>query len=108
MARHFLAGAAAADAIGHVLDHRRQLDAFAGLLLELARRDRDQLVDEIGEFSHLARVTTKLLRHYDRIGLLPPSHVDADNGYRYYSADQLPRLNRILDRHGLMAGPRTA
>lgn len=50
----------------------------------------------IGEFSHIARVTTRLLRHYDRLGLLVPARVDRDNGYRYYTADQLPRLNRIL------------
>ncbi len=50
----------------------------------------------IGEFSHLARVTTKLLRFYDQIGLLTAAHVDSATGYRYYLADQLPRLNRIL------------
>jgi DNA-binding transcriptional MerR regulator len=53
-------------------------------------------VFKIGEFSHIARVTTKLLRFYDRLGLLTPAHVDPDTGYRYYLADQLPRLNRIL------------
>lgn len=30
------------------------------------------------------------------MGLLEPTHVDRTNGYRYYSASQLPRLNRIL------------
>jgi DNA-binding transcriptional MerR regulator len=37
-----------------------------------------------------------LLRYYDQIGLLKPVHTDADTGYRYYTAEQLPRLNRIL------------
>lgn len=50
----------------------------------------------IGEFSQLARVTTKLLRYYDRLGLLTPVRVDEYTGYRYYSAEQLPRLNRIM------------
>ena len=36
------------------------------------------------------------LRYYDQIGLFQPSHTDQFTGYRYYSADQLPDLNRIL------------
>jgi DNA-binding transcriptional MerR regulator len=50
----------------------------------------------IGDFSKLARVTVKALRLYDQLGLLTPARVDASSGYRYYSASQLPRLNRIL------------
>lgn len=51
---------------------------------------------KIGEFSRLTQVTVKALRHYDRLGLLPPAHIDPFTGYRSYSAAQLPRLNRIL------------
>lgn len=51
---------------------------------------------KIGEFSNIARVSTVLLRHYDDIGLLKPIYTDPDNGYRYYSVEQLPRLNSIL------------
>lgn len=51
---------------------------------------------KIGEFSTLAQVSIKTLRHYDELGLLKPLHVDAQTGYRYYSASQLPRLHRIL------------
>ena len=51
---------------------------------------------KIGEFSKLSQVTVKTLRYYDEIGLLKPAKVDRFTGYRYYSADQLPRLNRIL------------
>jgi len=50
----------------------------------------------IGEFSRIARVSMRLLRYYDEIGLLKPMRVDGNNAYRYYSAAQLPRLNRIL------------
>lgn len=50
----------------------------------------------IGEFSRLTRVTVKMLRHYDKIGLLIPSFVNAASGYRYYRAEQLPRLNRMI------------
>ena len=38
----------------------------------------------------------RALRYYDEIGLLKPVQVDTTTGYRYYSIDQLPRLNRIL------------
>jgi DNA-binding transcriptional MerR regulator len=50
----------------------------------------------IGDFSRLARVSCRLLRYYDEIGLLKPSATDSDSGYRYYTAEQLGRLNRIL------------
>lgn len=50
----------------------------------------------IGEFSQIARVSGRLLRYYDSIGLLRPQRIDPDTGYRYYSAGQLERLNRIL------------
>jgi DNA-binding transcriptional MerR regulator len=50
----------------------------------------------IGEFSLIAQVSGRLLRYYDEIGLLSPQHTDPQTGYRYYSAEQLPRLNRIL------------
>ncbi len=50
----------------------------------------------IGEFSRIAQVSGRLLRYYDEIGLLSPDFTDPQTGYRYYSANQLPRLNRIL------------
>jgi predicted transcriptional regulator YdeE/DNA-binding transcriptional MerR regulator len=50
----------------------------------------------VGEFSQLAHVTVKTLRHYDRLGLLKPVWTDRYTGYRYYNLDQLPRLHRIL------------
>ena len=51
---------------------------------------------QIGEFSRIARISTRQLRHYDDLGLFKPAHIDAVTGYRYYSASQLPQLNRIL------------
>jgi DNA-binding transcriptional MerR regulator len=50
----------------------------------------------IGGFSRLARVSVKALRLYDRLGLLKPARSDELSGYRYYSSEQLPRLNAIL------------
>ncbi|NOK58493.1 MAG: hypothetical protein GFH27_549279n299 [Chloroflexi bacterium AL-W] len=51
---------------------------------------------KIGDFSKLSQVSSKALRYYDDIGLLKPAHVDRFTGYRYYTVDQLPRLNRIV------------
>lgn len=50
----------------------------------------------IGDFSKLARVPVKTLRYYDEVGLFKPADVDEVTGYRYYSVEQLARLNRIL------------
>ncbi|MGD2078151.1 MAG: helix-turn-helix domain-containing protein [Chloroflexota bacterium] len=51
---------------------------------------------KIGEFSRLGQVSTRMLRHYDKLGLLVPEHVDEWTDYRYYTIQQLPRLHRII------------
>ena len=51
---------------------------------------------KIGDFARLSQVSVVTLRYYDEMDLLKPVKVDHFTGYRYYSADQLPRLNRIL------------
>jgi DNA-binding transcriptional MerR regulator len=51
---------------------------------------------KIGDFSRLSMVSVKALRYYDEIGLLKPAQVDEFTGYRYYSASQMPSLNRIV------------
>ena len=50
----------------------------------------------VGHFSQLAQVSKRLLRYYDEIDLLKPIHTDTVTRHRYYSAGQLPQLNRIL------------
>jgi MerR family transcriptional regulator, thiopeptide resistance regulator len=49
----------------------------------------------IAQVARMSKVTSRTLRHYDEIGLLPPARVGA-NGYRYYETDQLLRLQQIL------------
>lgn len=51
---------------------------------------------KIGDFSKLSRVSVRMLRHYDELGLLKPERTDVFTGYRYYAARKLTRLNRIL------------
>ncbi|TDC23258.1 MerR family transcriptional regulator [Streptomyces sp. 8K308] len=50
----------------------------------------------IGDFARHGRVSVRMLRHYDATGLLRPAHVDPATGYRYYTAAQLARLNRVI------------
>jgi DNA-binding transcriptional MerR regulator len=51
---------------------------------------------KIGDFARLSNVSVRTLRYYDDLGLIAPARVDELTGYRYYSIDQLPRLNRLL------------
>lgn len=51
---------------------------------------------KIGDFSRIARVSTRLLRWYDEVGLLKPARIEAETGYRWYHVGQLRVLNRIL------------
>lgn len=50
---------------------------------------------KIGDFSKLANISVRMLRHYDKKALLIPEVVDAETGYRYYSAQQLQTMNQI-------------
>ena len=50
---------------------------------------------KIGDFSKLSRISVRMLRHYNEIGLLIPESIDEFTGYRYYSVAQLPLANRI-------------
>lgn len=48
----------------------------------------------IGDFSRISRVSPRMLRYYDAMGLLCPETV-GENGYRYYRQEQLADLVRI-------------
>lgn len=50
----------------------------------------------IGTIASMAQVSVRTLRYYDETGLLRPWWVDPDSGYRWYTADQIHRLHRIL------------
>ena len=50
---------------------------------------------KIGDFSKLSRISIRMLRHYDEIGLLTPKSIDDFIGYRYYAKEQLPIADRI-------------
>lgn len=49
----------------------------------------------IGDFSRATHLNIKTLRHYHRIGLLVPAHVDPDTGHRRYATGQIPTAQVI-------------
>lgn len=51
---------------------------------------------KIGDFSKLVRVSPRMLRHYEKCGLLYPAEIDKFTGYRQYSAGQIPLLTNIV------------
>ncbi len=51
---------------------------------------------KIGEIAKMFDISIRALRLYDKMGLLTPGYTDGNNGYRYYTADQIQQLNTIL------------
>lgn len=51
---------------------------------------------QIKEFAEFTGVSVRTLHYYDEIGLLKPSHVDAQTGYRFYDQQSLLRMQEIL------------
>ena len=49
----------------------------------------------IGMFAQMNHVTVKTLRFYEEQGLLTPAYVDEENGYRYYTMDQMAVVHQI-------------
>lgn len=49
----------------------------------------------IGEAAKITNMTSETLRHYDRVGLAKPSRKDEWTGYRYYSQQDIVRLNTV-------------
>lgn len=50
----------------------------------------------IGEAAKAVNTTSETLRHYDRIGLVKPSKKDEWTNYRYYTEQDIVRLNTVL------------
>lgn len=49
----------------------------------------------IGEVSQIKKISIKSLRYYEHIGILVPAKVNPENGYRYYSKEQLLTIDMI-------------
>lgn len=53
----------------------------------------------IGEFASMNQVSTRMLRHYDKIDLLHPAGI-LPNGYRCYSDEQIESISQIRRLRG--------
>lgn len=51
----------------------------------------------IGEISSMVNISKDTLRYYDEVGILKPSRIDSDNGYRYYGPEQISIIAKILE-----------
>lgn len=53
----------------------------------------------IGEFAAINKISTRMLRHYDKIGLFQPAAI-LPNGYRAYCSEQVAVLSKIKRYQG--------
>ena len=58
---------------------------------------------KIGEISRLYKISSDILRHYDKIGLVSPDFI-GENGYGYYSKKQIWKLNNIRNLRNIGVG----
>ena len=61
----------------------------------------DEPLMKIGEIAAFFNVSQKAVRIYEKVGILTPAKVDAESGYRYYSANQVQTLNALLELKAL-------
>lgn len=61
-------------------------------------KDDLMLIGEIADFFGISR---KAIRLYEKKGIIKPVEVDAKNGYRYYSTEQVQQLNALLELKAL-------
>lgn len=61
-------------------------------------KDGFMLIGEIADFFGISR---KAIRLYEKKGIIKPVKVDAANGYRYYSTEQVQQLNALLELKAL-------
>lgn len=50
----------------------------------------------IGQMAELCCTSRRALRFYDEKGLVKPAQLDEDTGYRFYSINQVPLIDRIF------------
>lgn len=70
-------------------------------MLKLSNEEREDAMFLIGEMSRITQVSLRMLRYYDKNDLFKPKVVDEWTGYRYYTADQIDDLYRIVQLRDL-------
>ena len=84
-------------------DFRRVVRAFFIIQPERAEGSvhmKDDLMS-IGEIADFFGISRKAVRVYEKKGIIRPVKVDAANGYRYYSTEQVQQLNVLLELQAL-------
>ena len=75
------------------VDSAPRADLMLSMSLEETSMDDQRIT--ISAFARASRLSLKALRVYERLNLLLPVQVDDQNGYRYYSAEQIPTARFI-------------
>lgn len=57
----------------------------------------DDALMKIGELAGFFNVSVKSIRVYEKMGILVPAKIDSQTGYRYYSAEQVHKLDVLLE-----------
>ncbi len=50
----------------------------------------------IGEMAKIRNIDVQSLRYYEKLGILIPAYINPENGYRYYSMEQIMILDTII------------
>lgn len=58
--------------------------------------DENEYYFKIGEMAEMFDISVRTLHLYDRMKLFQPEYADEETGYRYYSTNQVNKLNTIL------------
>ena len=61
----------------------------------------DEALLRIGEIAAFFNVSVKAIRIYEKMGILVPAKIDENTGYRYYAADQVKRLDALIELRAL-------
>ncbi len=56
---------------------------------------------KIGDFSKLSRISIRMLRHYDELGLIVPQSINSNNNYRYYGEEQLQTGSMTMNMYSM-------
>jgi len=51
---------------------------------------------QIGEFSKITKVSVRMLKYYNKCGILKPKELNDWTGYRYYKADQIDYFMKLM------------
>lgn len=59
--------------------------------------ENEEVLLKIGELAALAGISPKALRVYEKMDIIKPVKIDEENGYRYYSADQVKEVEALIE-----------